>query len=126
MIDPTEEMKAAVKRRMGIPADAELDPWMTAALSDVLAIIKRDYRLVRKPGVARPRRVSRVEHDPVALKWARKQAGWKQSHLAKAVGISVSLMSEAEKSTRGLSRPVLQQIATTLGCPVSLFARKDR
>lgn len=39
MIEPTPEMIAAVKRRMGVADDAELDPWMEAAISDVLAIV---------------------------------------------------------------------------------------
>lgn len=42
MIELTDEMKAAVARRMGVPAGVELDPWMEAALEDVLAIVERD------------------------------------------------------------------------------------
>lgn len=42
MIEPTDEMKAAVKKRMGVPDGQEMDPWMDAAIKDVLAIVERD------------------------------------------------------------------------------------
>ncbi len=41
MIELTEEMKAAVAKRMG----GQLDLWMVPAIEDVLAIVERDYRL---------------------------------------------------------------------------------
>ncbi|AEV86712.1 hypothetical protein ACWT_5695 [Actinoplanes sp. SE50] len=124
-MEPTDELIAAAKRRMDINGATPIDAWLEAVINDILAIIKRDYRLIPKPGAARPRRISRVEHDHAALKWARKQAGWKQADLAKAVGISASLLCEAEKGTRGLSRKVLTDIAATLRCPVSVFDRKE-
>lgn len=43
MIELTDEMRAAVRGRMGIPRDASLDPWMEAAIEDVLAIVERDH-----------------------------------------------------------------------------------
>lgn len=43
MIELTEEMKAAVKRRMGEPDGVQLDPWMQAAIGDVLAIVERNH-----------------------------------------------------------------------------------
>jgi hypothetical protein len=45
----TDEMRAAVKGRMGIPRGTELDPWMEAAVEDVLAIVGRDYRIEVRP-----------------------------------------------------------------------------
>jgi len=39
MIELTEEMKDAARQRMG----GTLDPWMTAAIKDVLAIVDRNY-----------------------------------------------------------------------------------
>lgn len=53
MIEPTEEMRAAVKRRMGVPDGQEMDPWMGSAIEDVLAIVERDQ------GVAAVARVHR-------------------------------------------------------------------
>lgn len=42
MIEPTDEMRAAVRRRMGAPDGQELDPWMGAAIEDVMALVERD------------------------------------------------------------------------------------
>lgn len=50
MIALTDEMRAAVKSRMGITAEY-LDPWLEAALVDVLTIAARDQRPA--PGPAR-------------------------------------------------------------------------
>jgi hypothetical protein len=51
VIEPTDEMKAAVAKRMGVPDGAAPDPWMEPAIQDVLNIIERDYtvRPRRKP-----------------------------------------------------------------------------
>jgi hypothetical protein len=43
VIELTDEMKAAAKRRMGVPDDHQLDPWTEAAFEDVLAIVERDH-----------------------------------------------------------------------------------
>jgi hypothetical protein len=45
VIELTDEMRATVKRRMGVPEGVELDPWMDAAIGDVLALVERDYLL---------------------------------------------------------------------------------
>lgn len=71
-----------------------------------------------------PRRVAPVDHDPAALRWARNAAGWRQSALAAQVGISRSLLCEAEKGTRGLAPGVLKQMARVLNCPVTVLQRK--
>jgi hypothetical protein len=49
VIELTDEMKAAVKRRMGIPQGDQMDPWTEAAIEDVLAIVERDYRIEVRP-----------------------------------------------------------------------------
>jgi transcriptional regulator with XRE-family HTH domain len=76
------------------------------------------------PATTRPRRVNPVDHDPAALRWARERSGWRQSELARAVGISPSTLCEAEKGTRGLHPKVKAQLAEKLGCPVTVFERK--
>lgn len=63
MIELTDEMRTAVKRRMGIPDGDELDPWMGPAIEDVLAIVERDYTV---------RLRIRVEVDP---DWACRRCG---------------------------------------------------
>ena len=48
MIEPTDEMRAVVKRRMGVADGDQLDPWMDAAIGDVLAIVARDRCLEQR------------------------------------------------------------------------------
>lgn len=76
------------------------------------------------PATTRPRRIAPVAHDPEALKWARVRAGWRQAALARQVGISPSLLCEAEKGTRGLAPAVLSKVASALNCPVTVLERK--
>lgn len=76
------------------------------------------------PATTRPRRIAPVEHDADALAWAMRRAGWRQASLAREVGISRSLLSEALKGTRGLSPAVVNKIAEVLGCPVTVLERK--
>jgi transcriptional regulator with XRE-family HTH domain len=71
------------------------------------------------PLTTRPRRIAPVDHNPEALAWAMRRAGWRQAPLAREVGISRSLLSEALKGQRGLSPAVLNKIAETLGCPIT-------
>lgn len=78
------------------------------------------------PATTRPRRVTPVDHDPEALKWARGRAGWRQAALAREVGISPSLLCEAEKGTRGLAPDVKNRLAAALNCPVTVFEIKAR
>jgi len=70
------------------------------------------------------RRKSPVDHDPAALRWARERAGWRQSALAREIGISPSTLCEAERGTRGLSPENRHKLAKVLGCPVTVFERK--
>lgn len=67
MIELTPEMEAAARKRMG----GTLDPWMTAAIEDVLAIVEREYTVLC--GAVRPPDDSgfgpltcngRLGHDP--------------------------------------------------------------
>jgi transcriptional regulator with XRE-family HTH domain len=76
------------------------------------------------PTIIRPRRIAPVDHDPAALVWTRKAAGWRQAALAQEVGISASLLCEAEKGTRGLAPKVLIDLAKALDCPVTMLKRK--
>jgi transcriptional regulator with XRE-family HTH domain len=78
------------------------------------------------PTSSRPRRKSPVSHKPEALEWARRRAGWRQAALAREVGISRSLLSEAEKGTRGLSPAMLIKLAEVLGCPITVLEAAPR
>jgi hypothetical protein len=53
VIKPTDEMKAAVAKRMGVPDGAAPDPWMEPAIQDVLAIVERDWNMQPNPNAPR-------------------------------------------------------------------------
>ncbi|GIE30137.1 hypothetical protein Ait01nite_031820 [Actinoplanes italicus] len=69
MIELTDEMRAAVKSRMGITVGG-LDPWMEAAIKDVLALVERDYRIEPRPPWDRP-----LVEQTVKVKWVCRKCG---------------------------------------------------
>jgi transcriptional regulator with XRE-family HTH domain len=74
------------------------------------------------PVTQRPRRKAPVEHDPAALRRARIRAGLMQGDVARQVGISQSVLSEAERGTRGLSPVIRAKVAKVLSCDPITFA----
>jgi transcriptional regulator with XRE-family HTH domain len=70
----------------------------------------------------RPRRITPVDHDPKALREARIRAGWRQGELARELSVSQSVLSEAEKGTRGISPRVRTRLAEVLSCDPITFA----
>jgi len=74
------------------------------------------------PNTTPPRRKAPVEHDPRALRQARIRAGWRQGDLAREVGVVQSVLSEAERGTRGISPMVRVKIAKLLNCDPITFA----
>lgn len=76
------------------------------------------------PKNERPRRKAPLEHDPSALRKARIRAGLLQRDLAREIGVSPSVLSEAENGTRGISPPVRARLAKVLDCdPISFAPR---
>lgn len=69
-------------------------------------------------------RLAPLDHDPASLVWARKNAGWTQSALASAIGVSKGHMSQIESGQRNATPPVLNRIAAALNCPRSVLERK--
>lgn len=70
----------------------------------------------------RSRRKAPIEHDPRALREARIRAGMRQQELAQAVGVVPSVLSEAERGTRGISIVVRNRVAKVLNCDPVTFA----
>lgn len=58
-----------------------------------------------------------LRHSPEALRWVRRQRGWKQSDLARASGLVVSTISGLENGSRDAGPLVLAKLAEVLGCP---------
>lgn len=71
------------------------------------------------------RGVRQLDHDPAALRWARKQAGQTQAWLAAELGISPGHMSEIESGKRNATPANIRKIAKLLGCPRSVIEAKQ-
>lgn len=56
----------------------------------------------------RGHRMSPLNHDPEALRWALTKSGYTQAQLAAEVQISRGLMSEIVKGTRNARQPLLE------------------
>jgi transcriptional regulator with XRE-family HTH domain len=66
-----------------------------------------------------------LDHKPAAVRRARQRVGLTQDALAKAVGVSPSLMSEIEKGTRNATQATILRLAEVLECdPDSLRRRR--
>lgn len=74
--------------------------------------------------IPRGHRMSPLNHDPEAVRWALTKSGYTQAQLADEVGVSRGLMSEILKGTRNARQPLLQQIARALNCPVVILESK--
>lgn len=57
------------------------------------------------------------------LKRIRLERGMTQEHLAAAVGVSIPMISQAERGTKTITLPLANEIATVLGCRVEDFLR---
>lgn len=77
------------------------------------------------PNTSQPRRKAPMEHDPRALRQARIRAGWRQRDLAREVGVVQSVLSEAERGTRGISPAVRNKVAKVLGVDPITFAPRE-
>lgn len=69
----------------------------------------------------RPRR---LDHEPVAVTWARKQAGLTKRALARAIGVSEQLIGEIESGWRNATPANISKIAEVLNCPRVVLQRK--
>lgn len=76
------------------------------------------------PKSPRSQRKSPLDHDPAAVVWARKSAGWTQARLAAAIGVAPSHMSEIEAGTRNAPPHLLNKLADALNCPRTMLERK--
>jgi transcriptional regulator with XRE-family HTH domain len=72
---------------------------------------------------ARNRPKDPLDHEPVAVTYAREQAGLTKTRLAIACGVSVSLISEIEAGTRN-TPAMIRKLAAALNCPRVVLERK--
>lgn len=65
-----------------------------------------------------------LNHEPEAVKYARRRAGLSQAALARKLGVARSLVNEIEGGTRNATPAMLIKLAEALGCPVVVLERK--
>ncbi|MEU8278167.1 helix-turn-helix domain-containing protein [Microbispora bryophytorum] len=65
-----------------------------------------------------------LDHEPVAVTYARRAAGLSKTALAKRIGRSLSLISEIEAGRRNATPEVLRLMADALNCPIVVLQRK--
>ncbi|MEU0493543.1 helix-turn-helix transcriptional regulator [Nocardiopsis sp. NPDC006139] len=65
------------------------------------------------------------DHDPAAVKRARELAGLTKTQVARALEVSVSLISEIESGSRNATPANLNRLSEVLGCPRALLERKQ-
>ncbi|MEV0660169.1 helix-turn-helix domain-containing protein [Actinomadura luteofluorescens] len=66
-----------------------------------------------------------LNQDPEAVTEARENADLTKTALAKAVGRSLSLISEIEGGTRNAKPDLLESIAAVTGVPVAQLKAQD-
>ncbi len=73
-----------------------------------------------------PRRPPRrLNHEPAAIRYARKQAGLTQAQVAEQCGVAFSLISEIEKGTRNATDAMLNKLAAVFNCPRVVLEAKN-
>lgn len=74
--------------------------------------------------IPRGHRMSPLDHEPEALRWALAKSGLTQRQFASAIGKSPSLVSEMLAGTRNATPAVIEDMAKALNCPVVAIERK--
>jgi transcriptional regulator with XRE-family HTH domain len=65
-----------------------------------------------------------LDHEPLAVTYARQQAGLTKTELARRCGVSLSLISEIESGTRNATPAMIRTLARALNCPRVILERK--
>jgi transcriptional regulator with XRE-family HTH domain len=65
-----------------------------------------------------------LNQEPEAVTYAREQAGLTMTAVARACGVSLSLISEIEKGTRNANPDLITTLAEVLNCPRVVLVRK--
>jgi transcriptional regulator with XRE-family HTH domain len=65
-----------------------------------------------------------LNHEPVAVTYAREKAGLSKAEAARRTGISPALMGEIESGWRNAVPATLKKLAETFNCPVVVLERK--
>lgn len=69
-------------------------------------------------------RVSDLDHEPEAVVYARKKAGYSQAAAAKELKISGPYLSQIESGVRNAGPALLKKMSEVYNCPVVVLERK--
>lgn len=64
-------------------------------------------------------------HEPEAVRYARRRSGLTQTELAERVGCGQPLISDIESGRRNATAEMLIKLAEALNCPVVVLERKQ-
>jgi DNA-binding XRE family transcriptional regulator len=64
-------------------------------------------------------------HEPEAVRYARRRSGLTQTQLAKLVGCGQPLISDIEAGRRNATPEMLIKLAKAMNCPVVVLERKQ-
>jgi transcriptional regulator with XRE-family HTH domain len=65
-----------------------------------------------------------LDHEPEAVEYARKQAGFSKSELARRLGVSLTLISQIESGRSNATPAMLNNLSRELNCPRVILERK--
>lgn len=74
--------------------------------------------------VPRGHRMTALDHEPQAVRYALDQSGLTQKQFADQLGKSQSLVSEILKGTRNATPALIGDMARVLNCPRVVLERK--
>lgn len=66
-----------------------------------------------------------LNHEPVAVRYARENANLKQRDAAGMLGISPQLLADIEAGRRSAQHAVLDKMVKVYSCPREVLVRKD-
>jgi len=65
-----------------------------------------------------------LDHEPEAVEYARRKAGYSVTEAARELGVAVSLISQIESGKRNATPAMLLKMAQAYNCPLVVMERK--
>lgn len=65
-----------------------------------------------------------LDHEPEAVEYARRKAGYSVTEAARELGVAVSLVSQIESGKRNATPAMLLKMAAAYNCPLVVLERK--
>lgn len=65
-----------------------------------------------------------LDHEPEAVEYVRRKAGYSVTEAARELGVAVSLISQIESGKRNATPAMLLKMAQVYNCPLVVMERK--